>query len=174
LNDSRETVDWQFRRAEPELEVEMLSRLMVYLGLGKEAVDLQLAQSRLFKPRAWLEINAEESSPYLIMKDPYHIAWNRIYHLLERLNFEIGDTEFKSQFIGEGKIEVLTETVEIVESTGFFSFGDSDEQKQRRFKLIFSEETNAFTRVELKNGAGDPDSSPEGAEFLSMLFEQIE
>jgi hypothetical protein len=40
--------------------------------------------------------------------------------------------------------------------------------------LIFSEETNAFTRVELKNGAGDPDSSPEGAEFLSMLFEEIE
>jgi outer membrane protein assembly factor BamC len=174
LNDSRETVDWQFRRAEPELEVEMLSRLMVYLGLGKAAVDLQLAQSRLFKPRAWLGINAEESSPYLIMKDPYHIAWNRIYHLLERMNFEIGDTEFKSKFIGEGKIEVLIETVEIVESTGFFSFGDSDEQKQRRFKLIFSEEPNAFTRVELKNGAGDLDSSPEGAEFLSMLFEEIE
>ena len=151
----------------------MLSRLMVYLGMGKEAVDLQLAQSGLFKPRAQMEINSEVNSPYLILKDPYQIAWNRIYHLLERLNFKIVDTEFKSQFIGEGKLEVLTEIEEIVESKGFFSFGDSNEQKKRRFKLIFSEETIDFTRVELKNEAGDLDSSPAGAKFLSMLFEEI-
>ncbi|MDC1287157.1 outer membrane protein assembly factor BamC [Gammaproteobacteria bacterium] len=172
LNDSRETIDWQIRRAEPELEVEMLSRLMVYLGLQKADLDEQLSQVGLFKPRAILEFDVDGKSPYLILKDPYHIAWNRIFHLLERLNFEIVDTEFKSQFIGTGTIEVLTDTVDTVESTGFFSFGNSDEKKQRKFKLVFSAETNDLTRVELKNGAGDLDTSPEGAEFLSLLFEQ--
>jgi len=165
--------EWHFRQNEPELEIEMLSRLMIFLGLQREAVDMQMAQSGLFKPRAWMEINADESSPYLVLNDPYHIAWNRIYHVLERMNFEIDFAEFKGELSGDGSLAVLTDTVETVESTGFFSFGSSDEKKSRRFKLIFSEETNDFTRVDLKDEKGDLDSSPEGAEFLSMLFEQI-
>ena len=64
--------------------------------------------------------------------------------------------------------------MEAVEDTGFFSFfGSSDKRNTRRFKLLFSEETNDLTRVDLIAESGDPDSSPEGAEFLSMLFEQI-
>jgi outer membrane protein assembly factor BamC len=166
------TDSWHFRRSEPELEIEMLSRLMIFLGLRREAVDMQMAQSGLFKPRAWLQ-NANESSPYLILKDPYHIAWNRIYHLLQRMNFEIAVAEFKAGLSGDGVLVVETESVETVEDTGFFSFGGSDERNMRRFKLSFSEETRDLTRVELFAESGDPDLSPEGAEFLSMLFEQI-
>jgi outer membrane protein assembly factor BamC len=168
------TDDWHFRRSEPELEIEMLSRLMIFLGLRREAVDKQMAQSGLFKPRAWLEHNVDESSPYLILKDSYHIAWNRIHHLLQRMNFEIVVAEFERSFSGEGTLVVETESVETVEDTGFFSFfGDSDKRNTRKFKLSFSEETHEFTRVDLIDENGDPDSSPEGAEFLSMLFEQI-
>jgi outer membrane protein assembly factor BamC len=168
------TNEWHFRQNEPELEIEMLSRLMIFLGLRQEAVDMQMAQSGLFKPRAWLELNVDEGSPYLIMKDPYHIAWNRIHHLLQRMNFEITVAEFKGELSRKGSLAVETETVETVEDTGFFSFfGNSDKRNTRRFKLSFSAETNDFTRVDLIDEAGDMDSSPEGAEFLSMLFEQI-
>ena len=165
---------WHFRQNEPELEIEMLSRLMIFLGLQQEAVDMQRAQSGLFKPRAWLERDIDEGSPYLIMKDPYHIAWNRIHHLLQRMDFEIVVAEFESGLSGNGALAVEIETVKTGEDTGFFSFfGDSDERTTRRFKLIFSEETNDFTRVDLMAESGDPDTSAEGAEFLSMLFEQI-
>ena len=165
--------EWHFRQNEPELEIEMLSRLMIFLGLRQEAVDLQMSQSGLFKPRAWMEIDSEESSPYLILKDPYHIAWNRIHHLLQRMNLEIVVAEFESGLSGDGALAVETEIVGTVEDKGFFSWGDSDESETRRFKLRFSEETNDFTRVDLIDELGDPDSSPEGANFLSMLFEQI-
>ena len=165
--------EWGFRRSEPELEIEMLSRLMIFLGLQQEAVDMQMTQSGLFKPRAWLELDVDEKSPYLILKDPYHIAWNRIYHLLERMNFEIVVADFKSTLTGEGALAVETETVEAVEDTGFFSFGDSDKRNTRRFELIFSEDANDLTRVDLMDEEGNLDSSPEGAEFLSKLFEQL-
>ena len=174
LNNSDESNEWHFRENEPELEIEMLSRLMIFLGLRQDVVDLQVSQSGLFKPRAWLEQNVDKSSPYLILKDPYHIAWNRIYHLLQRMNFEIVIADFERGLSGKGTLAVETETVEAVEDTGFFSFfGSSDKRNTRRFKLLFSEETNDFTRVDLIAESGDPDSSPEGAEFLSMLFEQI-
>lgn len=167
------TKGWDFRRSEPELEIEMLSRLMIFLGLQREAVDAQLSQSGLFKPRAWLELDSKENSPYLIMKDSYHIAWNRVYHLLERMNFEISVAEFKSGRSEDGILAIDTEILEIAEDTGFFSFGDQDELVSRRFKLVLSEETNELTRVVLIDPKGELDSSPEGAEFLSMLFEQV-
>ena len=172
LNDYGDN-EWHFRRNEPELEIEMLSRLMIFLGLQQEAVDIQIAQSGLFKPRAWLERDIDEGSPYLIMKDPYQVAWNRIHHLLQRMNFEIVVAEFQGDLFKEGTLAVETETVGTVEDTGFFSFFSSDDPKTRRFKLSFTEETNDFTRVDLTDESGDPDTSPEGAEFLSMLFEQI-
>ncbi len=164
---------WHFRRSETELEIEMLSRLMIFLGLQREAVDKQLSQSRLFKPRAWSEFDIDEKSPYLILKDSYHIAWNRIYHLLERMNFEITSAEFKGALFKGGSIVVNTEILKVVEDRGFFAFGDKDESIPRRFKLEMSVETNELTRVVLIDPSGDPDTSPEGAEFLAMLFEEI-
>jgi outer membrane protein assembly factor BamC len=167
------TSAWHFRRSEPELEIEMLSRLMIFLGLQKADVDKQLSQTGLFKPRAFLEFDAGEKSPYLILKDPYQIAWNRVHHLLQRMNFEIVATEFKGQLSGKGVIAVDAEIVETVTNKGFFSFGDADKRKLRRFKLILSEVTNELTRVTLEDPKGDLDTSPEGEEFLSLLFEQI-
>jgi outer membrane protein assembly factor BamC len=168
-----DTSEWHFRRSEPELEIEMLSRLMIFLGLKKADVDMQLSQTGLFKPRAFLEFSADENSPYLILKDPYQIAWNRVQHLLQRMNFEIVDTNFKGQLSGKGFIAVNAEILESVKSKGFFSFGDSDKRISRRFKLILSAETNELTRVTLEDPEGDLDTSPEGEEFLKLLFEQI-
>ena len=165
--------DWSFRRSESELEVEMLSRLMIFLGLQQEAVDELMAQSELFKPRVWLEVDVEEQSPYLIMKDPYHLAWNRLHHQLERMNFEIVTAKFKDRFSGKGAITVSAKIVETAVKTGLFGFGKADQRKSRRFKLILSEENSELIRVILKDERGDLDSSPEGAEFLSLLFEQI-
>jgi outer membrane protein assembly factor BamC len=167
------TNDWHFRRSEPELEIEMLSRLMIFLGLQNTEVDKQLLQTRLFKPRAVLEFDADEKATFLILQDPYHIAWNRVHHLLQRMNFEIVVAEFKGPLSGRGVITVNAEIVETVENKGFFAFGDSDKRKVRKFELILSEETNQSTRVILRNPKGELDTSPEGEEFLSLLFEQI-
>lgn len=172
-SDDIATGDWYFRRSEPELEIEMLSRLMIFLGLQKTEVDKQLSQTGLFKPRAFLEFDADEKSPYLMLKDPYHIAWNRVHHLLQRMNFEIVVAKFEGSLTADGEIAVDAEIVETAEQTGFFAFGEADKRITRRFKLVLSEETNELTRVILKDPKGDLDTSPEGAEFLSLLFEQI-
>ncbi|MDC1288198.1 outer membrane protein assembly factor BamC [Gammaproteobacteria bacterium] len=171
--DDVRTGDWYFRRSEPELEIEMLSRLMIFLGLQKAEVDMQLSQTGLFKPRAFLEFDADEKSPYLVLRDPYHIAWNRVHHLLQRMNFEIVLAEFTGSLSADGAIAVNAEIVETAEKTGFFAFGEADKRVTRRFKLILSEETKELTHVSLKDEKGDFDTSPEGAEFLSLLFEQI-
>ena len=167
-----EDLDWQFRLNEPELEIEMLSRLMVYLGLEQSQVDSQVANPKLFKPRATFHFDIDENSPYLLLNDPYHVAWNRVYHQLERLNFEIAAKEFTS-IVTEGYFIVDTDFANNEDdSGGFFSFG-SRESEKRQMVLVLSEETHEFTRVEIENREGELEQSEEGRAFLKLIYQQI-
>ena len=165
--------EWSFRRPEPQLEVEMLSRLMVYLGLDQESITAQFDQPKLFQPRASLQLDAEEKSSYLLLKDPYQIAWNRLNHVLRRMNFEILVSEFKSGFSSQGVFVVKSNVVETVQDEGFFGIGGSEKNISRNFNLILSEDNHETTRVIIEDDKGNFDSTPEGAEFLSLLFEQL-
>ena len=164
---------WRFRQPEPELEIEMLSRLMLHLGLRQAEVDEQVASLKLYSPQAFMHLNSEENSPYLIIKSPYQIAWNRILHQLDRLNFEIAKKEYKSGLTEEGVIFVNTMVEEDSEKGGFFSFLSGSDTNKRQMVLVLSEESHELTRVDLENNAGDYDTSPEGAEFMTLLYQRI-
>jgi outer membrane protein assembly factor BamC len=170
---TEEDSQWRFRPPDPELETEMLSRLMIYLGMQKTQVDQQLDSVKLFRPRAFMQQDAKQDSPFLILKDPYHIAWNRVYHNLERLNFEIESAVFKSGFAAEGVFLVKVEYADLQQKTGLFSLGSKAKSKTRNVVLILSEQTHELTRVDIETADGEDDSSPEGAEFMKLLYRQI-
>jgi len=165
--------EWRHRQSDPELEVEMLSRLMIFLGLQQAAVDGQVERVSLYSPRAALQVDAEEKSPYLIIKDPYQIAWNRVYHVIEQLNLEVEFSDFKSGLSGEGVISVKSKVIVSEEDSGFFSFGSSDEEKVRNFALVLSEETHELTRVVIEDEKGQFDTTPEGADFIELLYGRL-
>ena len=163
---------WRYRQPEPELEVEMLSRLMVHLGLERDEADRQVARTRLFSPRSTLKVDSDENSPFLLLRDPYQIGWNRVYHELERLNFPIVSAEFKSGVLEKGYITFESQIME-EKKGGLFSLGSSSETVAKQFTLVLSEETHQLTRVEIENQEGDLDTTPEGAELLTLLHQQL-
>jgi outer membrane protein assembly factor BamC len=165
--------EWGFRQPEPELEIEMLARLMLYLGLQQGEVEQQRARVKLFQPRASLHVDADEGSPYLILNDVYQIAWNRVFHQLERMNFDILSSEFKSGLSGEGVIYIKAPTLEIDSSDGFFTFQSSEKKGSREFTLVFSEETNQSTRLFLETEEGEFDTSPEGSQLIKLVYEKV-
>lgn len=172
--DEDEEGEWRHRPPEHELEVEMLSRLMLFLGLQQAEVDQQLAEAKLYAPRAFLGIDGEENSPYLLIRDPYQIAWNRVHHHLEQLNFEIASSEFQSGSSNEGMFVVNALVTGKSEEGGFFSnLFSGDDISDRQIVLVLSEETHELTRVEIENMDGELDSSPEAAQFLNLLYRQI-
>jgi outer membrane protein assembly factor BamC len=171
--DERAANTWVFRPPEPELEIEMLSRLMIYLGLHEDEARQQQENIKLFKPRASINVDADEGSPFLIINDVYDIAWNRVYHQLERMNFEITSVELKSEFTGEGAIFIESPTLEIVEGSGFFSSQTEEKEGSIKLTLVFSEETNQLTRMILEDEKGQFDTSPEGNDFLNLLYQKI-
>ena len=165
---------WRFRQPEPELEVEMLSRLMIFLGLQKAEVEQQVANAKLFSPRASQHIDSSEKSPFLIVRDPYSIAWNRVYHQLERMNFEIENSEFKSVLSGEGAITINAQVTESTGDKGLFSFfSKSSETVEKQIVVVLAEESHQLTRVMIETDEGEFDTSLAGAAFLDLLYQKI-
>ena len=174
LNDLETRDEWKFRAFEPELEVEMLSRLMLYLGLRQLEVDQQLAKIKLFAPRASIYTDYTKDETYILVKDEFTRAWYRTLHQLERLNFEIISADFGSGLTGT-KGELLVETdIEVeVDKSGFFSFSPEIEIVKKQIKLVFSEKTPEITRIGMETSQDESESTAEDIEFLTLLYQYI-
>ena len=160
-NEDENQNEWGFRLPEPELEVEMLSRLMIYLGLNQSEVEQQVADVKLFAPRATIHTDVSENETYLIMKSPRSIAWNRLLHQLDRFNFNVESANESSGLAGDGVVFVK-----------IASEAEEDEG-EKLIALVLTDETHKLTRVSIENADGEIDDSPEAAELIALLYDHL-
>jgi outer membrane protein assembly factor BamC len=86
-----EITKWQARPSDPELEAEMLSRLMARLA-GRESAPQQGQAKAPEQPRAW--INRSGAQPeVLLMADSFDRAWRRVGLALDRVGFTVEDRD---------------------------------------------------------------------------------
>lgn len=174
LTDYEAGDEWSFQAPDPELEVEMLSRLMLYLGLRQLEVDQQLANIKLFAPRASIQTDYAEDETYILVKDEITRTWNRTLHQLERLNFEVISADLSSGLTGNKGVMLVETDIEIeVDTSGFFSFSPDIEIVKMQVKLVLTEESNEITRISMETTTGDTENSPEGVEFLTLLYQYM-
>lgn len=87
--DQNRTV-WQPRPADPDLEAEMLSRLMVRFGVDEQRAEAQVAQ----KPATeTAHIVGEGDSRALALDDGFDQAWRRVGLALDRTGFAVEDRD---------------------------------------------------------------------------------
>ena len=104
------------------------------------------------------------------MRSVKDLAWARLLHELDRLGVEVTSSEVSSGLSGDGVIFAKTAYL-TAEDSGFFSADPKVVSKQ--VAIVVAEETHELTRISIETPDGDPDESPEAAEFLSKLYEQI-
>ena len=166
---------WNFRQSDSELEVEMLSRLMIYLGLRRAEAEQQLDNVKLFASRASFNTDYLKEETYLLVQEGYSRTWYRTLHQLERMNFEVANATFKSGLLGnKGVIRVNTDMDVEVEDRGFLSlFAAEIKVVKKQIILIISEETYDTTRISIETIDGEADNSSEGIGFLTLLYQNI-
>ena len=88
--ETKDRTIWQARAADPELEVEMLSRLMRKLGASKEQTA-QLATVAAAKPTATvIDLDGQAT---LQLNDGFDRAWRRVGLALDRTGFTVEDRD---------------------------------------------------------------------------------
>ncbi|MFT3758757.1 outer membrane protein assembly factor BamC [Thauera sp.] len=90
-NEAKDSTIWQPRPADPELEAEMLRRLMVHLGAEEARAEAALT-SAPSEERARIA-SGTDGQARLVMEESFDRAWRRVGLALDRIGFTVEDRD---------------------------------------------------------------------------------
>ncbi|MBK9324826.1 MAG: outer membrane protein assembly factor BamC [Hydrogenophilales bacterium] len=163
---------WQPRAADPELEAEMLRRLMVRFGV-EEARAQSLMASKATPPQAVM-IRSPDAAPGLTMPESFDRAWRRVGLALDRVGFVVEDRDRAG---GVYFVRYADPEADAKKDKGFLSklaFWSSEEPKAKaaRYQVrLKSTETETALGVYQEDGA--PARNDTGNRIATLLFEQL-
>jgi outer membrane protein assembly factor BamC len=171
---SKDETRWQPRPANPELEAEMLRRLMVSLGAENKRAEASVAAAKA-EPRARLASN-NEGSGSLEVYERFDRAWRRVGLALDRVGFTVEDRDRSK---GLYFVRYVDPDANLKKGTGWLdklSFWKSSEpagsgKPQYRIHVSESGENSV---VQVLSSEGGTDKSETAKRILSLLYQQLQ
>lgn len=168
---------WQPREADPELEIEMLRRLMIYLGAEEtRAASVLEAASEPAPERATLGLS--DGRLGLAVDESFDRAWRRVGLALDRIGFTVQDRDRSQGLFFVRYIDPDAEARRTRDNQrGFFSrlfsFGSSDEEKTGAEYRILVEGDRDASQVTVLSPEGGAASSRNARRILELLQQQL-
>ncbi|TCO76967.1 Beta-barrel assembly machine subunit BamC [Plasticicumulans lactativorans] len=166
-----ETTVWEPRPEDPELEAEMLSRLMVFLGADQDRARQSVAAAGV--PVSKAQIVTRDGVSGVLINDIYDRAWRLVGLALDGSEFAVEDQN-RSQ--GLYAVEQVKRDSAETASKGWFSglFGSSSAPEPRGTRLnVRLADQGAQTFVVVQNASGAIDTSPAARSLLEALVAGI-
>lgn len=161
---------WQPRPTDPELEAEMLKRLMVYLGVEEQKAEAMVARERGPKVRAQMVSN--DSGSMLLVHEDFSRAWRRTGVALDRVGFAVEDRNRS-----EGTYFVTyNDPLADQNSEGVLSklaFWSSDDEAGGAHYRIVLQANGPVTHIIVNDAEGERDTSSTAKRILALLEEQL-
>ncbi|MBA3904585.1 MAG: hypothetical protein C0522_13105 [Rhodocyclaceae bacterium] len=174
VSEGKERTMWQPRPADPELEAEMLRRLMVRLGTEESrAKTLMAAEPK--QERAKLA-RAADGVGALELQEAFDRAWRRVGLALDRVGFTVEDRDRTKGLYYVRYVD--PEAGDRKKDPGFLSklafwrSDKSDAAANQQFRVHVKSEGGAST-VQVLTREGGVDKSETSKKILGLLFEQL-
>lgn len=167
---------WQPLPSDPGLEAEMLSRLMVFLGVDRDRADAIVAASAPPDPRARL-VREDDGTAALVLGEGFSPAWRRTGLALDRAGFTVEDRDRSRGlfFVRYAGLEdgAQSEDAGWLSRLKFWGNDDVEEGSDTYIVRVEGETTDA-TRVVVLDRNGVRDESPTASRILTVLHEQLD
>jgi outer membrane protein assembly factor BamC len=163
---------WQPRPANPELEAEMLRRLMVRFGVEETRAQSLLAD-KAAPPQA-IQTRSPDAAPSLSLPESFDRAWRRVGLALDRIGFVVEDRDRAGgiYFVRYADPEANTKKEKgLLSRLAFWNSDDSKAKSQRYQVRLKGTQTETALAVYLDDGA--PANNETGKRIASLLFEQL-
>lgn len=163
---------WQPRPANPELEAEMLRRLMVRFGVEETRAQSLLAD-KAAPPQA-IQTRSPDAAPSLSLPESFDRAWRRVGLALDRIGFVVEDRDRAGgiYFVRYADPEANTKKEKgLLSRLAFWNSDDSKAKSQRYQVRLKGTQTETALAVYLDEGA--PANNETGKRIASLLFEQL-
>lgn len=166
---------WQPRPADPDLEAEMLRRLMTRFGVQEARAQAEL-QRQAVTPRARIT-RAQDGSGLLSIDDQFDRAWRRVGLALDRVGFTVEDRDRSKGLYFVRYVDPQADNRSKRE-TGFLSklaFWRSDDDSKARTAQyrIRVKDVPAGSEVNVLNQDGQGERSDTAHRILTLLYEQL-
>jgi outer membrane protein assembly factor BamC len=168
----RESTIWQPRPADPQLEGEFLSRLMIKLGAKEEVAKAAVAGAVAGPARA--RMLSGRPGPTLQVDDNFDRSWRRVGLALDRSGFTVEDRDR-----GQGVyfVRYVDPRLAGKDEPGFFSklfsWGKKDgDGGPARYRVLVKAEGDTCT-VAVLNSSGAPENGDAGKRISSMLLDEL-
>ena len=176
VSEKSDQTRWQPRDPDPELEAEMLRRLMVRLGSEQQHADAEIAAARV-KPADRAKLNRDTSgSGTLEVQESFDRAWRRVGLVLDRVGFTVEDRDRSK---GLYFVRYVDPEADNQKTDGFLSKlafwkGSAPDPQTKYRVLVQADAANASrTNVQVLSTEGGVDSSETAKKILSLLYSQL-
>lgn len=168
---------WQPRKSDPELEAEMLSRLMQRLGIDETRATAEIASSNndTYEERATMD---KTRGGVLIVKETFDRAWWRTGLALDRIGFTVEDRDRSSgtyfvRYISPKEEARKTANEKGLLSKLFFWKSDSDDDASAEKYQIRVSEVGINSEVSIFNTEGVAETTETAQRILKLLHDEL-
>ncbi len=171
-SERKEATIWQPRPADPQLEAEFLSRMMIRLGAKEEAAKTAVASATEQPARA--RSLAGQAGAALEVDDGFDRAWRRVGLALDRIGFTVED---RDRSAGLYYVRYADPKLADQDEPGFFSkwFGGGDKNRDKLLQKyrVSVKAASAKTTVSVLNSQGAADNGDAAKVIVTRLIEEL-
>ena len=170
----KENTVWQPRAPDPQLEGELLSRLMLRLGASEEVAKTAIVTPGAPGAPARARVLTGRPSATLEVDDGFDRAWRRVGVALDRSGFTVEDRDrgqgiyfvryVDPAFAGKDEPNLFSK---------LFSFGKKDDEgSPTRYRVVVKAEGDKST-VSVLDGKGQPENGETGKRITTLLLDDL-
>ena len=176
INEYKNETRWQPRPPDPDIEAEMLRRLMGRFGVQQDRAKTELAQAKTQGPARATLLKGQGGGGTLSVNDQFDRAWRRIGLALDRVGFTVEDRDRSKGLYFVRYVDPDADNKNTPQK-GFFSklnpFGKTEKKTSTEQFRIRVTDADPISQVSVLNKDGAEEKSDTASRILSLLFEQL-
>jgi outer membrane protein assembly factor BamC len=175
ITEGQDQTRWQPRPPDPELEAEMLRRLMVRLGVQDERAKT-IVGSKQRDDRAKL-VKGVEGGGSLSLDEEFDRAWRRVGLALDRVGFTVEDRDrskglYFVRYV-DPELDSRTEPKGLLSKLIFWDTTPPDAKAKSDRYRIQVKDVEDGSRVDVLTKDGGPARNQTASRILGLLYEQL-
>lgn len=176
VNEGRTETRWQPREPDPDLEAEMLRRLMVRLGTDESKAKAMVAAAAPKAEKAKLNRSGPNGTT-LEVAEPFDRAWRRVGLALDRVGFTVEDRDrsqgiYYVRYVDPDADAKNKKDEGWMSKMAFWKSSDKDLTKNSQFRIFIKGSGDSST-VQVLTREGGLDAGDTSSKILGLLYEQL-
>lgn len=173
---AKDDTRWQPRAADPELEAEMLRRLMVRLGSEEKRAEAAVAAVKA-EPRAKLA-KADDGTGTLEVLDRFDRAWRRVGLALDRVGFTVEDRDrsrglYFVRYV-DPEVDNRKKDEGLLSKLAFWKSSSDPLTNAKNQYRIYVSDAGEQSVVKVLSNEGGTDKSDTAKKILGLLLQQLQ